>query len=121
MNWDKLYADAYRHFDCEYLSPDVCAARKISDKQLRKRQDRQTEIWKELKTLERLCDAGSAPKSKSDLIAMRRAKAVEGLPPIMAWIVWQMIKRLAIEIIEWVWDRYTEQQQELAIGANSDG
>ena len=112
MNWDKLYSKAYEHFGCEYLSPDVCSVRKINDKQLRKRQDRQTEIWKELKVLERICESGSVPKDKTGLIAMRRAKEVGGLPPIMAWIVWQLVKTLAIEIIEWVWDQYEQQQHE---------
>lgn len=120
MNWDKLYPKAYAHFGCEYLSPDVCSARKINERQVQKRQDRQTEIWKELKTLERICDSGSIPKDKDGLIAMRRAKAVEGLSPIMAWIVWQLVKTLAIQIIEWVWDQYTEQQAAVT-GERRDG
>jgi hypothetical protein len=110
MNWDKLYPAAYMHFGCEYLSPDVCSARKIGEKQLRKRHKEQSEIWSELKILERICESGSLP-AKATLIELRRQKAVEGLSPIMAWITWQVVKTLAIKVIEWLWDQYAEQQK----------
>ena len=122
MNWDKLYPAAYAHFGCEYLSPDVCSARRIGEKQLRKRQQQQAEIWKELKVLERICGSGAIPPSQARLIELRRQKAVEGLSPIMAWIVWQLVKTLAIKIIEWVWTQYEEQQRVVTVtGERRDG
>ena len=109
MNWDKLYPAAYAHFGCEYLSPHICAARNIGEKQLRQRHKEQSEIWNELKILERICDSGALPQ-KAALIELRRQKAVEGLSPIMAWITWQIVKTLAIKVIVWLWDQHAEQQ-----------
>lgn len=117
MNWDTLYPKAYSHFGCEYLSPDVCSARRIGEKQLRKRQQEQTEIWKELKILERICESGALP-TKAVLIELRRQKAVESLSPIMAWITWQVVKTLAIKVIVWLWDQYEAEQQ---TGERRDG
>jgi len=52
------------------------------------------------------------------LIELRRQKAVEGMSPIVAWIMWQLVRTLAVKVIVWVWDQYEAEQQ---TGERRDG
>ena len=108
MNWDQLYTDAYKQFDCEYLSPDVCTARRISMDRVQKRHQKKQKIGDTLTRFRTLIESPNPPRTKEE--------AVVALSPIVAYLLWSIFKMLAIKVIEWAWDRYTEQQQELAAG-----
>ena len=103
MNWDKLYPAAYAHFGCEYLSPDICAARRIGSKQLRKRHERKQQVGDTISHFRNLMDSENPPRTKQE--------AVKALSPIMAYLLWSIFKVLAVKIIEWAWDQYAEQQK----------
>ena len=103
MNWDKLYTQAYNYFDCEYLSPDVCSARNIGMSQVRKRHQKKQRIGDTLTRFRTLMESPNPPKTK--------AEAVKALSPVIGYLLWSIFKMFAIRVIEWAWDRYTEQAQ----------
>jgi hypothetical protein len=113
MNWDRLYFETYRQFDCDDLTAVVAGHRGLKRKDLEKRTRKQRDVHGTLSRFRSLMESPSPPKTKQE--------AVAALSPIVAYLLWSFFKMLAIEVIEWVWDRYQEQQQELATGANSDG
>ena len=103
MNWDTLYRDAYLKFDCEYLSPDVCSARRIGSKQLRKRHERKQQVGDTISHFRNLINSENPPRTK--------AEAVKALSPVVAYLLWSIFKVLAVKIIEWAWDQYEAEQQ----------
>ena len=110
MNWDTLYRDAYREFDCEYLSPDVCSARRIGSKQLRKRHEKKQQVGDTLNHFRNLMNSENPPRTKQE--------AVKALSPVVAYLLWSIFKVLAVKIIEWAWDQYAEQHK---TGERRDG
>ena len=112
MNWDRLYTEAYKQFDCEYISPDVCSARGIGMSQVRKRHQKKQRIGDTLNHFRNLMNSANPPRTKEE--------AVKALSPVVAYLLWSIFKMLVIQIIEWAWDQYTEQQRS-ATGERRDG
>jgi uncharacterized protein (DUF1810 family) len=108
-NWDKIYVHGYRHFDCEYLS---AASPKFDARLVEKRNRKQRTVQNWITKTRQLIESQNPPRTKRE--------AVKALSPVMAYLLWSIFKMLVIQIIEWVWDQYEEQQRELATGANSD-
>ncbi len=116
MNWDRLYFETYKRFDCDDLSPTGAMrlqySRKLSHRQLHKEIDRRKEKQRNTEaTLNRfrsLMESDNPPKTRDE--------AVSALSPIVAYLLWSIFKMLAIKVIELAWDRYHEQQAELAAG-----
>jgi hypothetical protein len=113
MNWDRLYCETYRQFDCDDLSSVVAGHRGLKRKDLEKRTRKQRDVQGTLSRFRSLMESQDPPRTKQE--------AVAALSPIVAYLLWSIFKMLAIQIIEWAWEKYQEQQQELATGANSDG
>ena len=113
MNWDRLYFQAYRQFDCDTLSHVVAGDRGLKRKDLEKRTRKQRDVQGTLNRFRSLMESPNPPRTKKE--------AVAALSPIVAYLLWSIFKMLAIQIIEWAWDRYTEQQSEQLAGAKSDG
>ncbi len=116
MNWDRLYFETYKQFDCDDLTATGAMrlqySRNLNERQLKKEIDRRKEKQRNTEsTLTRfrsLMESPDPPKTKEE--------AVAALSPIVAYLLWSIFKMLAIKVIEWAWDRYHEQQQELAAG-----
>lgn len=108
MNWDRLYFETYKQFDCDDLSSVVAGHLGLKRKDLEKRTKKQRDVQGTLSRFRSLMESPSPPKTKEE--------AVASLSPIVAYLLWSVFKMLAVKVIEWAWDRYTEQQQELAAG-----
>ena len=108
MDWDQLYCETYRRFDCDDLSHLVAYHRGFSEIDLRKRRKKRCNVESTLTRFRSAMESPNPPKTK--------AEAVAALSPVVAYLLWSVFKMLAIQIIEWAWDRYHEQQQELAGG-----
>lgn len=108
MNWDQLYFETYRRFDCDDLSHVVAYHRGFCEFDVKKRKKKQRNIETTLSRFRAAMESPSPPRTKQE--------AVAALSPIMAYLLWSVFKFLAIQIIEWAWDRYHEQQTELAAG-----
>lgn len=108
MNWDQLYFQAYRRFDCDDLSQMVAYHRGFYGTDIKKRKKKQRNVESTLSRFRAAMESQNPPKTK--------AEAVAALSPIVAYLLWSIFKMLAIQIIEWAWDRYHEQQTELAAG-----
>ncbi len=116
MNWDRLYFETYKQFDCDDLSATrtrvIQCARLLDDRQLKKelerRAKRQRDTESTLNQFRSLMESPNPPQTKQE--------AVAALSPIVAYLLWSIFKMLAVKVIEWAWDRYQEQQNELAAG-----
>jgi hypothetical protein len=71
--------------------------------QVRKRHQKKQRIGDTLTRFRTLMESPNPPKTKQE--------AVAALSPIMAYLLWSIFKMFAVQIIEWAWDRYTEQTQ----------
>ena len=107
MNWDKLYTQAYQQFDCHYLSPDVCGSRGISMSQVRKRHQKKQRIGDTLNHFRNLMESANPPKTKQE--------AVKALSPIIGYLLWSIFKMFIVQVIEWAWDQYQEQQRVVTV------
>lgn len=108
MNWDRLYLETYREMDCDDLSAVVAGHRGLKRKDLEKRTKKQRDVQGTLSRFRSAMESPNPPATKEE--------AVASLSPIVAYLLWSVFKMLAIKVIEWAWDRYAEQQQELAAG-----
>jgi hypothetical protein len=108
MNWDQLYVETYRRFDCDDLSHIVAYHRGFGKFDLKKRKKKQRNVETTLSRFRSLMESPNPPRTKE--------VAVKALSPVVAYLLWSVFKFLAIQIIEWAWDRYHEQQTELAAG-----
>lgn len=111
MNWDQLYFETYKQFDCDDLSAVVAGYRGFGQFDLKKRKKKQRNVESTLSRFRAAMESQNPPKTK--------AEAVATLSPIVAYLLWSIFKMLAIQIIEWAWNRYHEQQTELAAGRAS--
>ncbi len=102
-NWDTIYVQGYRHFDCEYLS---AASPKFNARLVEKRNRKQRTVQDWITKTRNLIESPNPPRTKEE--------AVKALSPIMAYLLWSIFKMLAIQIIEWAWNQYQEQQRSAA-------
>ncbi len=99
-NWDTIYVQGYKHFDCEYLS---AASPKFNARNVEKRNKKQRTVQDWITKTRNLIESEKPPKTKQE--------AVAALSPIMAYLLWSIFKVLAVKIIEWAWDQHAEQQK----------
>ena len=100
MNWDQIYVQGYRHFDCEYIS---AASPKFNARHVEKRNRKQRIVQEYITKLRTQLLSDNPPKTKEE--------AVKALSPVVAYLLWSVFKMLIVQIIEWAWDRYQEQQR----------
>jgi len=114
MNWDRLYFETYRQFDCDDLSVVVAGHRGFKPHQLEKRMDKKREVCSELNSFREIMQ--SKPVTLNEAIVKRRQQTTAALGPIAAWVAWQLIKFFVTSVFKWAWKKYQEQQNELAAG-----
>lgn len=106
MNWDTLNAKAYKQFDCQWLSAVERHENKVSERQRKRRLEKQRQVGATMAKFRQAMESANPPKSKSEAVKM--------LSPLLTWLLWSVFKSLTIMVIEWAWDELHKQPEQAA-------
>jgi hypothetical protein len=107
---ETIFRQACLHFGCEERTLgryDIGAAKR--DPQRTKKRKRLADT---IAKFNAVMSSDNPPRTKDE--------AVKAMSPVVAYLLWSIFKMLVIQIIEWAWDRYAEQQA-AATGERRDG